>query len=107
METFKGKRKLRVREVKPQIELSQSRSNLVIARPSTLPVNQLSEHALGLVKPGARSFIHYLIGCWEPGTLQQGPDLCCLVLRRGLSVHPWLCVSKCHKQCFHSVLLIV
>ena len=33
------KRKLWVQEVKPQIESSQSQSNLVIARPSTLLVN--------------------------------------------------------------------
>lgn len=38
-EHLREKRKRRVQEVKPQIELSQSRSDLVIARPSTLPVN--------------------------------------------------------------------
>lgn len=65
--------KLRVQKVKPQIKLSQSQNNLVIARPSTLPINPSAscwEQARGLVKPGAGSFTHYLIGCWESGTLQ-------------------------------------
>ena len=40
MGTFRGKKETRgFQEVKPQIELSQSQSDLVIARPSTLPVN--------------------------------------------------------------------
>lgn len=82
-------------------------------RPSTLPVKPSAScrnNTLWVFLSLSRyawSFTHYLIGCCqEPGSLQQQ-------LQRprsqsvgvGWQVHLWLCVSKCHKQCLHAVLL--
>lgn len=87
------KKNLVVQEVKLWIKLSQSWSDLVIARPlhvTCQPIKQAVGNMLGVsLSPGPRGFIHYLIGCWgKPGSLQQGPDLHCLVRRRGLSAQP-------------------
>lgn len=91
-----------VHEVKAHIELSQSQSHLVIAGSSTLPAEPSAgcqNTSPGLVKP--QSFIHYLIGCREPGS--AGPGSVGVGCRFILGSPR----QTCHKQCLHSVHLIV
>lgn len=80
-----------IQEVKAPTELSQSQSDLVITRPSTLPVKPSGGcHSVPC------SFLHYLIVCREPGPAPR-----CLVLLA------WAAGQRWHKQCLHFVLLTV